>query len=37
FAPANAFWDLIATGMFTSRKAYQSQIRNPTLRIIAKI
>ncbi|KAG5375930.1 hypothetical protein IGI04_040526 [Brassica rapa subsp. trilocularis] len=37
FAPANAFWDLIATGKFTSRKAYQSQIRNPTLRIIAKI
>ena len=26
FAPANAFWDLIATGKFTSRKAYQSQI-----------
>ncbi|KAG5393276.1 hypothetical protein IGI04_023239 [Brassica rapa subsp. trilocularis] len=37
FTPANAFWDLIATGKFTSRKAYQSQIRNPTLRIIAKI
>ncbi|KAG5403981.1 hypothetical protein IGI04_010100 [Brassica rapa subsp. trilocularis] len=37
FAPENAFWDLIATGKFTSRKAYQSQIRNPTLRIIAKI
>ncbi|KAF2597400.1 hypothetical protein F2Q68_00010886 [Brassica cretica] len=37
FTPANAFWDLIATGKFTSRKAYQSQIQNPTLRIIAKI
>src|SRR5690606_36479431 len=37
FAPANAFWDLIAAGQFTSRKAYQSQIRNPTLRITAKI
>src|SRR5690606_22416499 len=37
FAPANAFWDLIAAGQFTSCKAYQSQIRNPTLRITAKI
>ena len=37
FTPANAFWDLIAAGQFTSRKAYQSQIRNPTLRLIAKI
>ncbi|KAF3601408.1 hypothetical protein F2Q69_00035347 [Brassica cretica] len=37
FAPSNPFWDLIANGTFTSRKAYQSQIRNPTLRVIAKM
>ncbi|KAF2619084.1 hypothetical protein F2Q68_00039759 [Brassica cretica] len=39
FAPTEKFWDLIATGTgsFTSCKAYQSQIRNPTLRIIAKM
>ncbi|KAF3566999.1 hypothetical protein DY000_02015670 [Brassica cretica] len=36
-APTDRFWDLIANGTFTSRKAYQSQIRNPTLRVIAKI
>ncbi|KAF2556125.1 hypothetical protein F2Q68_00016421 [Brassica cretica] len=37
FAPSNAFWDLISNCRFTSRKAYQSQIRNPTLRVIAKM
>ncbi|KAL0836148.1 hypothetical protein Bca101_088037 [Brassica carinata] len=37
FAPSNPFWDLIANGTFTSCKAYQSQIRNPTLRVIAKM
>ena len=39
FAPTEKFWDLIATGTgsFASRKAYQSQIRNPTLRVIAKM
>lgn len=37
FVPSNAFWDLIANGTFISRKAYQSQIRNPTLWVIAKI
>ncbi|KAF3567829.1 hypothetical protein DY000_02015766 [Brassica cretica] len=37
FAPSNAFWDFIANGTFTPRKAYQSQIRNPALRVIAKI
>ncbi|KAF3507548.1 hypothetical protein F2Q69_00005746 [Brassica cretica] len=37
FAPSNTFWELIATGNFTPGKAYQSQIRNPTLRVIAKI
>lgn len=37
FKPADTFWDLIAAGKFTSRKAYQSQIRNPAIRIIAKI
>ncbi|KAF2573454.1 hypothetical protein F2Q70_00003709 [Brassica cretica] len=31
------FWDLIAHGTFISCKAYQSQIRNPTLRVIAKM
>ncbi|KAF3564297.1 hypothetical protein DY000_02014968 [Brassica cretica] len=36
FAPTDRFWDLIANGTFTSRKAYQSQIRNPTLSVIAK-
>ena len=36
-APTDRFWDLIVNGTFTSRKAYQSQIRNPTLRVIAKI
>ncbi|KAF3515812.1 hypothetical protein DY000_02058501 [Brassica cretica] len=36
FAPSNAFWDFIANGNFTPGKAYQSQIRNPTLRVIAK-
>lgn len=36
FSPTDCFWDLIANGTFTSRKAYQSQIRNPTLRVIAK-
>ncbi|KAF3498392.1 hypothetical protein DY000_02053631 [Brassica cretica] len=29
--------ELIANGTFTSRKAYQSKIRNPTLRVIAKM
>ncbi|KAF3496760.1 hypothetical protein DY000_02052861 [Brassica cretica] len=37
FTPTNRFWDLFANGTFTSRKAYQSQIRNPTLRVIAKM
>ncbi|KAF2562840.1 hypothetical protein F2Q70_00014760 [Brassica cretica] len=39
FTPMERFWDLIATGSgsFASRKAYQSQIRNPTLRVITKI
>ncbi|KAF3534093.1 hypothetical protein DY000_02040255 [Brassica cretica] len=39
FTPTERFWDLIATGTgsFASRKAYQSQIRNPTLRVIAKM
>lgn len=37
FVPQNAFWDLIAAGKFTPRKAYQSQIRNPTIRVLAKI
>ncbi|KAF3504677.1 hypothetical protein F2Q69_00042917 [Brassica cretica] len=37
FAPSNAFWDFIANGNFTPGKAYQSQIRNPALRVIAKI
>ena len=37
FSPTNAFWDLIANGSFISRKAYQSHIRNPALRIIAKL
>ncbi|KAG5397532.1 hypothetical protein IGI04_019346 [Brassica rapa subsp. trilocularis] len=37
FAPSNIFWDFIVTGNFTPGKAYQSQIRNPTLRVIAKI
>ena len=37
FTPSNTFWDFIANGNFTPGKAYQSQIRNPTLRVIAKI
>ncbi|KAF2563229.1 hypothetical protein F2Q70_00014757 [Brassica cretica] len=39
FTPTERFWDLIATGSgsFASRKAYQSQIRNPTLRVITKM
>ncbi|KAF2574979.1 hypothetical protein F2Q70_00002225 [Brassica cretica] len=39
FTPTERFWDLIATGTgsFASRKAYQSQIRNPTLGVIAKM
>ncbi|KAF3598793.1 hypothetical protein F2Q69_00035687 [Brassica cretica] len=39
FTPMERFWDLIATGTgsFASRKAYQSQVRNPTLRVIAKM
>ncbi|KAF3487234.1 hypothetical protein F2Q69_00052682 [Brassica cretica] len=37
FSPSNAFWDCIANGNFTPGKAYQSQIRNPALRVIAKI
>ncbi|KAF3568673.1 hypothetical protein DY000_02015862 [Brassica cretica] len=32
FTPTDYFWDLIANGTFISRKEYQSQIRNPTLR-----
>ncbi|KAF2579885.1 hypothetical protein F2Q68_00005254 [Brassica cretica] len=36
-APSNTFWDFIANGNFTPGKAYHSQIRNPTLRVIAKI
>ncbi|KAF3566016.1 hypothetical protein DY000_02016171 [Brassica cretica] len=37
FAPSNTFWGFIANGNFTPGKAYQSQIRNPALRVIAKI
>ncbi|KAF3535799.1 hypothetical protein F2Q69_00019336 [Brassica cretica] len=39
FTPTERFWDLIATrsGSFASRKAYQSQIRYPTLRVITKM
>ncbi|KAF3547135.1 hypothetical protein DY000_02006467 [Brassica cretica] len=37
FAPSNTLWELIATGNFTPGKAYQSQIRKPALRVIAKI
>ncbi|KAF3510186.1 hypothetical protein F2Q69_00007270 [Brassica cretica] len=37
FAPSNTFWDFIANGNFTPGKAYQSQIRNPTLIIIVEI
>ncbi|KAG5382730.1 hypothetical protein IGI04_034200 [Brassica rapa subsp. trilocularis] len=37
FSPSNAFWDCIANGNFTAGKVYQSQIRNPALRVIAKI
>ncbi|KAF2616417.1 hypothetical protein F2Q68_00038577 [Brassica cretica] len=37
FSPSNAFWDCIANGNFTPGKAYQSQIRNPAHRVIAKI
>ncbi|KAF3588180.1 hypothetical protein F2Q69_00028578 [Brassica cretica] len=37
FAPTDRFWDLITNRTFTSRKAYQPQIRNPTLRVIAKM
>ncbi|KAF2569233.1 hypothetical protein F2Q68_00025427 [Brassica cretica] len=37
FTPIDRCWDLIANGSFTSRKVYQSKIRNPTLRIIAKM
>ncbi|KAL0789846.1 hypothetical protein Bca101_006092 [Brassica carinata] len=37
FTPSNTFWDFIANGNFTPGKAYQSQIRNPALRVIAKI
>ena len=37
FTPTYRFWDLISNGTFTSRKAYQSKIRNPTLRMIAKM
>ncbi|KAF3532721.1 hypothetical protein DY000_02038868 [Brassica cretica] len=37
FSQSNAFWDFIANGNFTPGKAYQSQIRNPALRVIAKI
>lgn len=37
FSPSNAFWDCITNGNFTPGKAYQSQIRNPALRVIAKI
>ncbi|KAG5414831.1 hypothetical protein IGI04_002398 [Brassica rapa subsp. trilocularis] len=37
FSPCNAFWDCIANGNFTAGKVYQSQIRNPALRVIAKV
>ncbi|KAF3573615.1 hypothetical protein F2Q69_00058452 [Brassica cretica] len=37
FSPSNAFWDCITNGNFTPGKAYQSQIRNPALRVIARI
>uniref|UniRef100_A0A0D3ADN8 Arabidopsis retrotransposon Orf1 C-terminal domain-containing protein n=1 Tax=Brassica oleracea var. oleracea TaxID=109376 RepID=A0A0D3ADN8_BRAOL len=36
-SPSNVFWDCIANGNFTPRNAYQSQIRNPAFRVIAKI
>ncbi|KAF2564385.1 hypothetical protein F2Q70_00017277 [Brassica cretica] len=37
FTPTDRFWDLIANESLTSRKVYQSQIRNPTLRVIVKM
>ncbi|KAF2606029.1 hypothetical protein F2Q68_00043546 [Brassica cretica] len=37
FAPSNTFRDFIANGNFTPGKAYQSQFRNPTIKVIAKI
>ncbi|KAF3547133.1 hypothetical protein DY000_02006465 [Brassica cretica] len=37
FAPSNTFWELIPTGNITPDMAYQSQIRNPALRVNAKI
>ena len=37
FTPTDRFWDLITNESFTSRKVYQSQIRNPTLRVIVKM
>ncbi|KAL0695961.1 hypothetical protein Bca4012_063141 [Brassica carinata] len=37
FPPTKIFWDLIASGDFKPCTAYQSHIRNPSVRIIAKV
>ncbi|KAF3570800.1 hypothetical protein F2Q69_00059780 [Brassica cretica] len=37
FPPVQAFWKFIASGDFKSRSASQSRIRNPILRIDAKV
>ncbi|KAF2544850.1 hypothetical protein F2Q70_00021301 [Brassica cretica] len=37
FPPEQAFWKFIASGDFKSRSASQSRIRNPVLRITAKV
>ncbi|KAF2542366.1 hypothetical protein F2Q68_00030910 [Brassica cretica] len=37
FIPEQAFWKFIASGDFKSRSASQSHIRNPVLRIAAKV
>jgi len=37
FIPEQAFWKFIASGDFKSRSASQSHIRNPVLRITAKV
>lgn len=37
FSPQKAFWELIATREFKPRTAYQSLIRNVTLRIVSKV
>ena len=37
FAPTQPFWKLIATGDLKPRSANQSLLRNPSIRIIAKV